>query len=225
MHNIKVKLISHSSVDGVLSAIGKPYKNENPSIELVKKICCDENYEEKHGSVLEHVYMTFDILGASRCFLQEMARHRIASPTVESTRFSLKKILKHFDEIIKSGDDDENACRNAIEKYFLFPENDILVNKGLSTEQITMYYNNLYDIDKKSIDTMRELMSNGISQNDILKYFIVENFRINMTWTINLRSYRNFLKLRKSEYAHFEINSVACQTEDEVNKTWIKELI
>jgi thymidylate synthase (FAD) len=46
-----------------------------------------------HESVLEHLVYTF-MADISRACLQEISRHRIASPSVESTRYALKKILK-----------------------------------------------------------------------------------------------------------------------------------
>lgn len=49
-------------------------------------------YEPKHESVIEHAVYTFE-LKFSRSVLQELARHRIASLSVESTRYALKRIL------------------------------------------------------------------------------------------------------------------------------------
>lgn len=49
-----------------------------------------------HESVLEHVIYTFELY-FSRGVLQELARHRIASPSVQSTRFALKKLVAKMD--------------------------------------------------------------------------------------------------------------------------------
>lgn len=46
----------------------------------------------KHQSVLEHVSYNFYIEGVSRALLQELARHRIASYSVKSTRYTLKEL-------------------------------------------------------------------------------------------------------------------------------------
>jgi len=40
----------------------------------------------------EHLYYNFDIDGISRACLQELARHRIASLSVKSTRYTLKEL-------------------------------------------------------------------------------------------------------------------------------------
>lgn len=46
-----------------------------------------------HESVLEHIVLTYKIQDISRGLLQELARHRHISLSVESTRYTLKKKL------------------------------------------------------------------------------------------------------------------------------------
>jgi thymidylate synthase (FAD) len=52
----------------------------------------------KHASTLEHLVYNFYIQGISRALLQELARHRMASLSVKSTRYTLKE-LKECDKI------------------------------------------------------------------------------------------------------------------------------
>ena len=47
-----------------------------------------------HESILEHINLTYSIKGISRALLQELARHRHISLSVESTRHTLRKYLK-----------------------------------------------------------------------------------------------------------------------------------
>jgi len=61
--------------------------------ELIDKI----GNKNKHGSTLEHLNYTFDISGISRALLQELARHRHASYSVKSSRYTLKE-LKEVDD-------------------------------------------------------------------------------------------------------------------------------
>ena len=49
----------------------------------------------KHASTLEHLSYNFYIEGVSRALLQELARHRHQSLSVESTRYTMSKSLKH----------------------------------------------------------------------------------------------------------------------------------
>ena len=44
-----------------------------------------------HESILEHITLTYSVKGLSRACLQEVARHRHISLSVESTRHTLKK--------------------------------------------------------------------------------------------------------------------------------------
>lgn len=48
-----------------------------------------------HESVIEHLVYTFSIKGVSRALLQELARHRHVSLSVESTRWALKRIMEN----------------------------------------------------------------------------------------------------------------------------------
>ena len=48
--------------------------------------------QNRHSSTLEHLVYTFDITGISRACLQELARHRMASYSVKSTRYTLKEL-------------------------------------------------------------------------------------------------------------------------------------
>ena len=53
--------------------------------------------KNKHSSTLEHLNYTFDIDGISRACLQEVARHRHASISVKSTRYTLKELKESQD--------------------------------------------------------------------------------------------------------------------------------
>ena len=48
--------------------------------------------KNKHSSTLEHLNYTYDIEGISRAVLQELSRHRMASLSVKSTRYTLKEL-------------------------------------------------------------------------------------------------------------------------------------
>jgi len=71
--------------------------------------------KNKHASTLEHLNYTFDIDGISRACLQELARHRHASMSVKSTRYTLKELKEGIgsldDYVVLSGNaiiDDAN---------------------------------------------------------------------------------------------------------------------
>jgi len=202
MKKIKVKLLHHTPIWVAVKALEKPYANYGKcNKELLKKVCLNDKLNERHGSVLEHINLTFDISGSSRLELQEHARHRIASPTVESTRYVLDKL---FMEIKRVGLDNiepsdylvipdlsETGWSENKQKYFM----QSLVRRNL-LEIEELYYNYLDFYSKKK-------------DNDVLKYLLPENFRVDFVWTVNLRSLLNFFRLRLDKSAHLEIRLVA----------------
>lgn len=52
-----------------------------------------------HESILEHINLTYSIKGISRALLQELARHRHISLSVESTRHTLKKYIENCEGV------------------------------------------------------------------------------------------------------------------------------
>ena len=187
MKNIAVKLLHVTPESVVNNAVKKPYALEKNKPNLFYKVA--KVY--KHESIMEHLTFSFEILGISRLCLQELARHRIASLTVESTRFTLQKMLKN---------------PYPLENYFVIPD---------SYNSLTyMYYLDALSV---QIEALRNLDNIMILTNDELKYLLPESYRTNLTWTINARSLLNFFKLRLASNAHFEIRYLARLIYDKVS--------
>ena len=70
MDKINVTLDDYTTINVVLKAISKPYRNGKPTLELLKNIV-----SYGHTSVLEHIVFHFDIANVSRLLLQEFSRH------------------------------------------------------------------------------------------------------------------------------------------------------
>ena len=66
----------------------------NTNREFVAAEVLDRIIKAGHESILEHINLTYSIKGISRALLQEVARHRHISLSVESTRHTLKKYLE-----------------------------------------------------------------------------------------------------------------------------------
>ncbi len=137
----------------------------------------------KHASTLEHLVYTFYIQGISRALLQELARHRMASLSVKSTRYTLKELKK---EAPFSHEDTERA-----QKYLVFTD-EPLVN----------------EMSMQALENLRLLLQKGIS-NDKAKYALPESYKTELTWTINARSLQNFIALRSDKSALWEIQHLA----------------
>jgi thymidylate synthase (FAD) len=137
----------------------------------------------KHSSTLEHLTYNFYIKGISRALLQELARHRMASLSVKSTRYTLKE-LKLEDTFNVS--DIERA-----KKYLVMTDIDEVNEMSI-----------------KALENLRLILKSGIS-NDKAKYCLPESYKTELTWSINARSLQNFLTLRSDKSALWEIRDLA----------------
>ena len=137
----------------------------------------------KHASTLEHLFYNFYIKGISRACLQELARHRIASLSVKSTRYTLKE-LKNESEF--KPNDFDNASR-----YIVLTSNEFVDNASIN-----------------ALENLRQILNQNTSL-DIAKYCLPESYKTELSWSINARSLQNFLNLRSSKSALWEIRDLA----------------
>lgn len=142
--------------------------------------------KNKHSSTLEHLYYNFYIQGISRACLQELARHRIASLSVKSTRYTLKE-LKEEKAFLPLSEESKNRAS----KFLVFTHNELV-------DEASIF----------ALDRLRHLLASGIS-NDIAKYALPESYKTELAWSINARSLQNFLELRSSKSALWEIRELS----------------
>lgn len=134
-----------------------------------------------HESVIEHVSLTFKII-CDRGVLAEITRHRLASFSVESTRYNDYSNGKFDGELtfIKPNfwnEDDENF-KTWLDTMKILEENYLLMRKnGARPEQA------------------RSILPNSLKTEIFM--------------TANLREWRHFLKLRTSSRAHPQMREVA----------------
>ena len=185
---MKVKLLNYTPLEIADIAICKCYGNEPHSdSEKVKARINRVANVSKHASTIEHLYYNFDIDGISRACLQEVARHRIASYTVKSSRYTLSELKK--EDVFRFTDIDGDTKRAA--KYVVLTDN-YMVNCSIVL----------------ALDELREAVSKGIP-NDIAKYCMPEAYKTSLVMSINARSLQNFLDLRTSKHALKEIQGLA----------------
>ncbi len=137
----------------------------------------------KHASTLEHIVYNFYVAGISRALLQELARHRMASLSVKSTRYTLKELK---DEEPFSIDHQERAS-----KYLVMTDVPLVDEMSI-----------------RALENLRIVLVQGIS-NDRAKYCLPESYKTELTWTINARSLQNFISLRSDKAALWEIRDLA----------------
>lgn len=192
MDKIKV-ILKHVTPEFVVNeAVGMPYDTP-PSSELTGKVIGIK----KHLSCAEHIVMNWHIIGASRLELQEHMRHRMASPTVQSTRYVLKKML------------------DSLEYSDVFVSPDL---SALPADKAALADEIIKEVQQKFFTCAKDLRNNGIP-NDYIKYIVPESLRTSFSWTINLRSFINFLQLRTDKHAHFEIRHIANETRKAIGES------
>lgn len=189
-------VLKHITPEFVVNeAVGMPYDTP-PSSELTGKVIGIK----KHLSCAEHIVMNWHIIGSSRLELQEHMRHRMASPTVKSTRYTIDK-------------DFLRDCAINTEDLFVSPD-----LSNLSAEQAAILNAHLSFSAVSAIRAIKECKHAKIP-NDYIKYLLPESLRTSFSWTINLRSFINFLQLRTDKHAHFEIRRIANEMRKAIGET------
>lgn len=140
----------------------------------------------KHSSTLEHLYYNFYIKGISRACLQELARHRLASYSVKSSRYTLKE-LKAEDSFLPV-----NEANLTRAERFIVKTGDSKVDNALVN----------------ALENLRLVVASG-KANDIAKYAMPECYKTELSWSVNARSLQNFLALRSAKSALWEIRTLA----------------
>ncbi|MEA2091971.1 MAG: FAD-dependent thymidylate synthase [Campylobacterota bacterium] len=188
---MQVTLLNQPTLDICDLAISKCWMKEakDPIARMERVIL-----KHKHASTAEHIIYQFDIEGVSRALLQELARHRIASPTVKSSRYTLGE-LKNLPPMLDLGSHgEENITPEAIDRCSQF-----IVLTGI------------FEVDSAScraLYTLQLLVQAGIS-NDKVKYCMPEAYRTSLVLTINARSLQNLLSLRSAPSALWEFRDLA----------------
>jgi len=220
----------YSSLDGLESSRGS---TECPS--LVDSLVNVHH----HASIAEHCSVSYDIQ-TTRGVLQELARHRIASFSVQSTRYTLSPIILSVRAAIKYPELKqrvqlmieghlETSCssQSVISANFIFdsiaatqehvPENIYMSKEAQAIVSST---------DVSSTQTGEEYMSKLLAcktkrnAGDSFKECIPDTLKVNLVLTMNARSLKNFMKLRRSGAAYFKIRELAEEMYDILPQAW-----
>lgn len=181
-----------------------------------------------HHSILEHANLSFLIRGTSRGVLQEHARHRIQAISVRSTRYTMSSVINAF--TASQATDSKDFFINKVLSFDMFVTSDIEYNKleiGAIYDKLK-YQASIVDdfseisVAKSSLPLLEEF--NGDSDSlfnaleagkkkrnvgDAFKHIISDNVKVDMVVTFNLRSLKNYLTLRDSGAAYFQIRWLA----------------
>lgn len=189
MNNIEVTLLHYTPLEVCVNAIRTCWQSFDKSdncgekdLALIDRV----GNKNKHSSTLEHLYYNFYIKGISRACLQELARHRIASYSVKSSRYTIKELK---DEASFLPIDSQNKER--ARKFLVFCKNERVNEASM-----------------QALENLRILTAEGVS-NDLVKFCMPESYKTELSWSINARSLQNFLSLRSPKTALWEIRNLA----------------
>jgi len=203
---MEVELLQHSNLKICAHAIRTCWQSFDKSDEggeKDKELIDRVGNKFKHASTLEHLTYTFYIEGVSRALLQELARHRMASPSVKSTRYTLKELKD--EESFTGGMSMLELKNNYATKDEVYADKHML-----KASKYLVWTDNL-GVDFSSIvalENLRLMLLDGVA-NDRAKYCLPESYKTELTWTINARSLQNFISLRSSKAALWEIRDLS----------------
>ncbi|MGB0694514.1 MAG: FAD-dependent thymidylate synthase [Rhodospirillaceae bacterium] len=181
----------------------RSFKKGRPSNEYI-----DHILESGHGSVLEHVSVSFAITGVSRALTHELIRHRAGTAIsqesqryvdAKSVNFVVPPLLVYELERLKAEGNGAVAqeltdrfqadCDAALENYLFWQKTYRAQVRDSGEEAKTL-------IKKRSNEAARSLLPNATETR--------------LVWTMNLRAARHVVELRGHRDADLEIRRLAC---------------
>jgi thymidylate synthase (FAD) len=181
-----------------------------------------------HHSILEHANLSYLIRSTSRGVLQEHARHRIQAISVRSTRYTMSSLINAF--VASKQGEDRDFFINKVLEFDMFVTADETYNRleigamydklDFQSKKVENFYelavaksslHFIKEFEGKSQELYDALQSGKKKRNvgDAFKHIITDNVKVDMVVTFNLRSLKNYLTLRDSGAAYFQIRWLA----------------
>lgn len=187
-----------------------------------------------HHSILEHANLTYLIRGTSRGVLQEHSRHRIQAISVRSTRYTMQNILHAFNActlsqqffakddfthmikpmqmFVVQGDAERIEISSMYDKLFsqlrtLGRDQFVKLTMSKSAQDI-YWHSELFESPEELFNALCDAKSKR-NVGDNFKWIVTDNWKVDMVVTFNLRSLKNYLTLRDSGAAYFQIKWLA----------------
>ena len=177
------------------------YKSEDKITEESAENFCNMILKRNHMSVLEHCSATFRII-TSRDILQEIVRHRIASYSVESSRYCNYSPDKKGMQFIMPYWVNEEDIKN-----WDSPNLDIK-SKGSLEFMLTC---------KNAEKTYNTLLEEGFKPQEA-RSILPGCLKTEIVMTANFREWLHFLELRTSRSAHPDMQIIAKMIADILSK-------
>jgi len=210
------------------------------SSELLKSLA----WVYHHHSVIEHVNITFLVRDISRAVLQELARHRIASYTVRSTRYTMGEVINSFLAAYYGDNTDKKAAFSLLcsTLSFLITDEDYnVIEHNCIYDKLMFQMNRIGEDEFLKLATSKDMRTNGALERrtpedifealqlskgkrnvgDPFKHIVSDNWSVDLVMTMNLRSLKNFFDLRDSGAAFFQIRKMAQSMKEVLNQKYL----
>lgn len=207
---MKVELLAYTpDADKLVAAAAKLCYAKSDINTLMDKLSPDkvETFldmlsEIGHESPVEHASFTFGIEGVSRALLAQITRHRIASFSVQSQRYVDKSGFEYITppEIAD--------VPEALEEFKKAMEEDAAHYASLKAILVKARKQRFLDEGKSEADAQKMAEK---AANEDARFVLPNACDTRMIVTMNVRSLRNFFKLRCCARAQWEIREVAIE--------------
>ena len=214
------------------------------------KLLNDLAWTHFHYSISEHSVLSFLVKGTSRAVLQEAMRHRIASPSVKSTRYTMAPIINAFvAELSENTGNTEPSdwFINTLTDMDLFVTSDLkynLIEINMIFTKLKYQYNKLgkeefgkLTVAKSSLPFLEEaksspevfkLLQSGKAKRNVgdnFKGIVTDFWKTDFVLTINLRSLKNFYTLRDSGASWVQIQWLAQAMKEATPKKYLDLIV
>ena len=198
----KITLLHHTSLDIASTAIRTCWNSHDKSDkggDIDKELILRVGNKNKHASTLEHLNYTFYIKGVSRALLQELARHRHASLSVKSSRYTLKELRRiddfdneHLGRLFQLFMDDLDLMDKSKDDIFT----PLIYHLGTISQYIYISKNELvFRQQLLALCALQKLIKLNLP-NDEVKYILPECYKTELTYSINARALQQLIYLR-----------------------------
>lgn len=150
--------------------------------------------ESAHGSVLEHLNLSFVVSDCSRVYTHEQVRHRAGAAYSQTSGRYVRALPIAFvmDPILASVKEEVEALLEEVERRYRSIADEVFQN------------DETFERRKKLTSALRRVLPNGQANE--------------MGMTLNVRTLRHCLQVRTSRHAEWEIRTIYAQVYSELKK-------
>ena len=203
--NSSIKLEDEINSKQILQKIEKACRTCYQSLDLIQEGSAEKLIRScinrGHESILEHGNITYRVV-CDRGVLAEWTRHRIASYSVESTRYCNYNKGKFGSEL------------TFIYPYWhkdLPPINEFRYDELTKDQQTKLDWWSTLNSSCRDIEMHYKMLIEDGAPPDVARAILPNCLKTEIVCTMNIRELRNFFKLRTSPAAHGDIRKLAIE--------------